>query len=397
LTGGNRRVVIVGASLAGYRTAQQLRRSGSQDEIILVGDEVHYPYQRPPLSKAVLVGTTPPERVRLRGSVEEPFELRLHHAATGIDTSQKAIQIQHEEWLRYDVLVIATGASPNVLKVLPPGGNTIYLRRLDDALLLKQRFDDGIRAIAIVGGGFIGAEVASSARARDIEVHLIDVEPRVMSRALGALGSKTLATLHRQGSTNLHLGATVERLHEHDDGSLTLMLSNDTSLHVDMVVVGIGVHPNTSWLTSTNLSLSNGVECGADGRARGEDDIFAIGDVAAWYHPRYQRSFRLEHFESAVNQAMVTARNIALNKSDLLDEIPFAWSDQYGHVIQFLGVASPESIETLREGQLDWDGSPSIIDYSDTAGRLTGSLLINASSAIEETKQRIAQSLPTSE
>ncbi|MGC8480056.1 MAG: NAD(P)/FAD-dependent oxidoreductase [Acidimicrobiales bacterium] len=388
-----RRVVIVGASLAGYRTAQQLRRAGSTDEILLIGDEPHYPYQRPPLSKGVLLGEMTPERVRLRGAIEAPFELRLDIAVDGLDTSQKAVRTEHGEWIGYDSLVIATGASPNVLGTLPPGDNIVYLRRLDDALMLRDRFDDGVRAIAVIGAGFIGAEVASSARARGIEVHLIDLETRPMSRVLGDEGSKALATLHRQSGTKLHLGATVSDLSELSRGAITLALSDGSSVAVDMVVVGIGVHPNTAWLNSSRLALTNGVVCGADGRAREVDGIFAVGDVAAWHHPRYRRTLRFEHFESAVNQAMVVAHNIAHDSSQLLDEIPFAWSDQYGHVIQFIGVSSADSLEEIRVGRLAWDGSPSVVDYRDSEGRLIGALLINASSEINETKTAIENDL----
>jgi NADPH-dependent 2,4-dienoyl-CoA reductase/sulfur reductase-like enzyme len=350
------RTVIVGASLAGIRCAASLRRLGYQEEIVLLGEERHLPYQRPPLSKAVLTGRASVGRATLRSQVSAPFDLRLGVSARGLDTSAHTLRLTNDSTISYRNLVITCGARPRQLAALTPSETTIYFRTLDDAIALRSRLEDSRGTVLIVGAGFIGSEIASSALERGWSVTLVDLDQRMMARALGPSASATLEDLHRDRGVDLRVGTSVHSLQTTGTHpAIRAELSDSSVLDVDLVVVGVGVIPNTDWLSDSSVTLRDGIVADAYGRVEGVEDVYTAGDVASWFHPLYGRHLRFEHFESATNQAQTVASTIVSQNPEPLSELPFAWSEQYDNAIQFLGLPDPSAIEHA----LNLTGDPS--------------------------------------
>lgn len=385
------KVVVVGASLGGYRTALALRKARFQGPITLIGSEKDRPYQRPPLSKGVLTGKMPKERVFLRGEVSPPLESHLDTVATRLDTQGRVVVGANGCEFPYDVAVLATGATPRRLANLPDSPLVVYLRTLSDAIEISNHFKK-IRSLAVIGAGFIGAEVASSARACGIEVHLIDIDPRPMSRALGAAGSALIRSLHESNGVIFHLENSVDSVEEVTGLGLRLSLRDGQSLEVDLVVVGVGVVPNVAWLEGSGVGLQNGVIATSYGAVQGFDNVFAVGDVSAWFHPLYQRHLRFEHFESTVLQARIVAENIATGSGNELAEVPFAWSDQYDAVIQFLGVTPAQAQETIFYGDPSKPDEGVVLGYESERG-VEAALLFRASEKLNELKELIEHTL----
>ncbi|MGC8464964.1 MAG: NAD(P)/FAD-dependent oxidoreductase [Acidimicrobiales bacterium] len=391
--GHNSKTVIVGASLAGLRCAASLRREGYEGEIVLLGSERHAPYQRPPLSKAILTGRAPIERATLRSQVAPPFELRLGVSATALDSENQIVTLDDRSSISYDHLVLTCGARPRRLSILPPSETVLYFRTLDDAIRLRSRLQESIGRLLVVGAGFIGSEIASSAREQNWQVTLVDLDSRIMSRVLGERASSIVEQRHRKNGIDLRLNdsirdAEIDRNGEHSRVSL----SGGSTLDVDMIVVGIGVEANTEWLAGSSLKLDNGVTVDAHGRAEGVNNIYAAGDVSSWFHPAYGRHLRFEHFESATNQAQKVAATIVGTDPSPLDELPFAWSDQHGSVIQFLGLPDPSYLERPLEFS---DESPhgQAFGYYDDHGRCRAAVLIDQSAHLGEVKSTITQNL----
>lgn len=391
--GHQSKTVIVGASLAGLRCAASLRREGYEGEIVLLGNERHSPYQRPPLSKAVLTGRAPIERATLRSQVAPPFELRLGVEATALAAEDQVLTLDDRSSISYDHLVLTCGARPRHLAALPPSETVLYFRTLDDAVRLRTRMQESIGRLLVVGAGFIGSEVASSAREQNWQVTLVDLDARIMSRVLGEGASSIVEQRHRENGVDLRLSCSISEAEIDRDGENSrVSLSDGSTLDVDMIVVGIGVEANTEWLANSSLTLDNGVIVDANGRAEGVNNIYAAGDVASWFHPAYGRHLRFEHFESATNQAQKVAATIAGTDLSPLDELPFAWSDQHGSVIQFLGLSDPSYLERSLEFS---DESPhgQSFDYYDDHGRCRAAVLIDQSAHLGEVKTTITQSL----
>ncbi len=283
------KVVVAGAGLAGLRAAEALRREGFEGRITIVGDEEVPPYDRPPLSKDVLRGTREPESVYLR-SADKLAELELD-LLTGtpvhdLDVDRKTIGAGDGE-LAFDRLIVATGATPRTLPSLEGNRDVLTLRTLDDAVAIAARLRPATRVV-VVGAGFIGSEVAASARQLGCEVAIVEQDQAPLSRAIGAAMGAELTRLHLANGTAMHLGMTVERF---EDGRVDL--SDGTRLEADLVVVGVGVRPNTSWLEGSGIEVDNGVVCDAALTA-GHEDVYAIGDVANWDNPLFERRMRRE-------------------------------------------------------------------------------------------------------
>jgi 3-phenylpropionate/trans-cinnamate dioxygenase ferredoxin reductase subunit len=329
------RVVIVGAGLAGLRTAESLRDKGFMGQLVLVGEEEHLPYDRPPLSKQVLRGDRPPIFLRAEQDYAElDVDLRLGTVATGLvgrelQTSTGPIPFDH--------LVIATGASPRRL----PGSPGHVLRTLDDCQRLAPLLVAGAR-IAIIGAGLIGCEVAASARAKDVEVHLVDLLPKPLLRVLGDVVADRVADLHLEHGVHLHLGTGVSAATAH-----RVELADGTVLEVDVLLEAMGVVPATDWLTGSGLTIADGVVCDQQGRAA--DGVWAIGDVARWADG-VGGSFRREHWTSATEQAAAVAAAI-LGSGEPISTPPYWWSDQYDVKLQGLGEArSDDDVELVTAG-----------------------------------------------
>lgn len=339
-----RRVVVVGASLAGVRTAEALRRHGFDGTLVLVGAESHFPpFDRPPLSKEVLAGRWDPERGRLKVAPDLDAELVLGRRAVGVDIKAGLLGLEGGEEVGFDGLVVATGATPRLV-----GGDSAamagvhLLRTVDDCLTLRAELDRS-PSVVVVGAGFIGSEVAATCRGRGLDVTIVEALPLPLVQALGPEMGEVMARLHRDHGTTLRLGVGVSRF-AGGERVEELVLSDGSRLAADVVVIGVGVAPETQWLARSGLSLDDGVVCDARCAAVGADRVVATGDVARWYHPLFGRHLRVEHWTNAVEQADVAARRLVAGEEGTPDyrPTPYFWSDQYDAKIQFVGVAGQQ-------------------------------------------------------
>jgi 3-phenylpropionate/trans-cinnamate dioxygenase ferredoxin reductase subunit len=307
---------------------------------VVVGAESHRPYTRPPLSKELLAGAQEPDDTALPGR-DIDVDWRLGTAAVDLDHAAHVVTLADGERLAYDKLLIATGAHAR-----PWPGDPIeleglhMLRDLDDALALRAAFAAGPR-VAIVGGGFVGCEVAATARKLGLEVTLIDVARQPMP-ALGPDIGARCAALHRAHGVDLRLGTGVDGFE--GNGRLeAVRLADGTRVEADLAVVALGAVPNTDWLIESGLELEPGVVCDATLAARDAQDVFAAGDAAAWPHPMADdATIRIEHWTNAAEQGAAAGRNLIAAPGELApyDGVPYFWSDQYDVKIQAVGLAA---------------------------------------------------------
>lgn len=333
-----RTVVIVGACIGGVRTAQALRSEGFDGRIVLVGDEPDLPYDRPPLSKQFLAGTWDAERIGLltaEQAADTHVELRLGIAATHLDVAAREVVLAGDGRIGYDMIVVATGSSARPSPWRPDSGVHI-IRSLTHSRGLRQALaDDG--PLIVVGGGFIGAEIAATAHAAGRGVTVVDPLPSPMSRVLGEEVGALLGTVHQRHGVTTRFGVGVQDV-TGTAGDLQVTLTDGDQLAAATVVVGIGATPNVGWLASSGLLVEDGLVCDEHGRAVDSNDVYGVGDVARWLHPDHGETVRAEHWTNAVEQASCVARNI-MHPSDLRAYRPthFVWSDQYDWRIQIVG------------------------------------------------------------
>ena len=383
------RVVVVGASLAGVRTAEALRREGFEGELTVVGAEAHLPYDRPPLSKQVLTGEWDGDRTRLRVDPAVADSLRLGARAASVDIAGHEVALADGARLPYDGLVLATGAVPRTLPGTEDMDGVFVLRTLDDALALGAALDKGPR-VAVIGAGFIGSEVASSCRARGLDVTVIEALELPLVRVLGAQVGEVCARLHRDHGTALRLGVGVAGL-EGGRRVQRVRLADGTAVEADVVVVGIGVAPATEWLEGSGLVLDNGVVCDSHLRAEGVPDgsVVAVSDVARWHHPGFDELMRVEHWTNAAEQGAYAARTLlGLNPPDApFAPVPYFWSDQYNSKLQFVGRAAAADDLALEEGS--FEGGRFLAAYR-RGDRLVGAVSLNMPARIMAWRARIA-------
>lgn len=335
------RTVIVGSSVGGVRAAQALRTSGYSGTVLVVGEENHLPYDKPPLSKGLLAGTIGMDRMHLISQSDadaSQIELRLGSRAESLDVAGHAVVLDGGERVNFDDLIIATGARARPSPWKATSGVHV-LRSLDDCLALQRDLRVG-GSVVVVGGGFIGAEVAATAHSLGLEVSVVDPLAIPMGRVLGDEVGKRFIELHHQNNVSTFFGTGVESI-EGTTGDLRVSLSDGTVLCASVVVVGIGAIPNDEWLASSGLLVDNGLVCDEYCRAVGRPNIYAVGDVARWFHPRHGKLVRVEHWTNAVEQAACVAHNI-INSNELkqYDPIEYVWSDQYDWKIQIAGTTA---------------------------------------------------------
>jgi len=346
-----RRVTIVGASLAGLRAAETLRRHGYDGALTLIGDERHRPYDRPPLSKQLLLGTWTPEQTFFRqkdGYEPLALDLRLGVPATSLDLRGRRVTLADGTWADYDRLIIATGARVRTLPGIAPRPGLLVLRTLDDAVALREALTTATR-VAVVGMGFIGLEVAAACRSRGVGVVAIESLPVPLAPIVGPTLGETLLAMHADHGVEVRTGVTVTGIYG-EPRVAGVALSDGSRVDADVVVVGIGVVPNTEWLVSSGLPLDNGVVCNGSGEAA--PGVYAAGDVARMANVWYGEAPRIEHWTNAVEQGVHVAEQMlgSADAAPSFSSVPYFWSDQYDRKIQFVGRARPHDEMVVVDG-----------------------------------------------
>lgn len=371
------RTVIVGSSVGGVRTAQSLRSEGYDGEIILVGEERELPYDKPPLSKGLLLGTSTADSVQLltqEAADLAGIRLLLGYRAKSLDVAANLVELEGFGPLSYDQLVVATGARA---RTSPwgerPGIHVI--RTLQDARMLRQDLLAG-GPVVVVGGGFIGAEVASSARMLGLEVTMVDPLPVPMSRVFDAEIGKWFAGLHERHGVRSLFDVGVEAV----DGAgrdFRVRLTDGSSVSAAVVVIGIGAEPNDDWLRSSGLVIDNGLVCDEYCRAVDVRNVYGVGDVARWFHPTYRAEMRVEHWTNAVDQAVCVAHNI-VHPDDARPYAPleYVWSDQHDWKIQVVGRTSGVSTEHVIFGDPAVDNRFAVL-YTPDGTTISGAAVVN--------------------
>jgi len=371
-----RRIVIVGASLAGVRTAQNLRRLGFEGSIALIGDESHLPYDRPPLSKSALTDEFDPDQLSLvpPGTYDElGIDLHLGEPVSGMDPIGRTVTLGGDH-LPFDGLVIATGARARTLPGTTELGGVHTLRTLDDALAIRDALTPAARVV-VIGAGFIGSEVAAAAHRQGCVTTVVEAAAAPLVRGLGPAMGAAVGSLHDHHGVALLLGRSVTRLHGADHVE-AVELDDGTRLPADLVVVGIGVRPNTEWLDGSGLSVDDGVVCDVTLNT-GIDGVYAIADVArAPNRWAGTEAHRVEHWTAAVEHGMLVAHNLVHpDEARPYDSVPFVWSDQYEARIQIAGQPSADDEPVLLLGSPD-EGA-FVAGYR-RGSRLTGVVSLNA-------------------
>jgi len=367
------RFVIVGAGPAGMRAAEVLRIQAPEAEIVLVGDEPHLPYQRPPLSKAFITERLSSEALYLKPEsffTEQRIALKLGAAATRIDRAAKAVELADGTRLAYDKLLLATGCRG---RKLPPALESMpicYLRSLSDADRIRGALAPGIE-IVMIGGGFIGLEIAASATKLGAQVTVLEAAPRLMSRAMPAIISDFVRRLHATHGVRFEFEARVKRIEPGESGR-AIVTSERATYSAALLIAGIGAEPNTELAEAAGLSVEDGIRVDPFGRTS-DPDIFAAGDATRHDNPLLGRPIRVESWQVALNQAAIVARNMA-GASEPYSELPWLWTDQYDCNIQMLGFFEPELEMVLR-------GDPMSHAFTvlglDPAGRIASAITVN--------------------
>jgi 3-phenylpropionate/trans-cinnamate dioxygenase ferredoxin reductase subunit len=332
--------VIVGGGLAGAKAAEALRTEGFDGRLVLVGDESELPYERPPLSKEYLRGESTRADAHVHPAEwysDNAVELRTGAAAERIDTAARAVELAGGERLHYDKLLLATGAEPRRLTI--PGSDLEgihYLRDADDSDAIAARIGQGGRLV-VIGAGWIGAEVAASARQKGAEVAIVEVADVPLERVLGRKLGEIYADVHRAQGVELHLGVGIDSF-EGSNRVERVRLSDGRALDADFVVVGIGVVPRTTLAEQAGIAVENGVVVGPS-LETSVAGVFAVGDMANAFHPFYDRHMRVEHWANALHQPETAARAM-LGKSATYERLPYFFSDQYDVGMEYTGFAS---------------------------------------------------------
>lgn len=344
---------MVGASLAGLAAAETIRERGFGGTLTVIDGATTLPPDRPPLSKQVLAGTMAPEAASqpVASRLDElALDVRLGTAATGLRVRDRVIELGDGNELGYDGLVIASGATPRRIETDLEGVHT--LRTLEDAVAIRDALARGPRRCVVVGAGFIGAEVAATARSLGIEVSVVEFAPRPMQRVLpGEIGGFVADVLSDHG-VELRFGVGVERFHG-GAGVERVELTDGSAIDADLVVVGVGVTPNTAWLEGSGLGIDDGVV--SDRTCRVAPGIVAAGDVARWFNPLYGESMRVEQWENAIEQGAYAGSRLLRPEADVAPfaPVPWFWSDLFDRKLQLAGRVQPGDDVLVVDGSLE--------------------------------------------
>ncbi|TDE24048.1 NAD(P)/FAD-dependent oxidoreductase [Actinomadura sp. 6K520] len=368
--------VIAGAGLAGAKAAETLREEGFTGRLLLIGDEIERPYERPPLSKGFLLDKEPREKAHVHEADwydKHDVELRVGASVAAVDRDAHEVRLSTREPIRYTRLLLATGASPRRLDV--PGSKLQgihYLRTMADSAALKQAIAHGGRRVVVAGAGWIGLETAAAARAHGNDVTMIEPEPAPLHTAMGPELGGMFGDLHREHGVDLRLDQGVAGFWGAGQVS-AVVTSGGAEVPADVVIVGIGVRPNTGLAEEAGLEVSDGVL--VDQSLRTSDpDIFAAGDVANAYNPLLGRRVRVEHWANALNGGPAAARAM-LGQDVVYDQIPYFFSDQYDLGMEMSGVASPgEYDEVVYRGD---PGAREFVAFWLSGGRVVAGMNVN--------------------
>ncbi|MBA4861061.1 FAD-dependent oxidoreductase [Streptomyces sp. PSKA54] len=396
-------IVVVGASLAGLRAAETLREEGFSGTLTMIGDEPHEPYDRPPLSKQVLLGKVPPDHTTLPRRRAIDADWRLGTAATGLDMGAKRVHLADGTSVEYDRLLITTGVRarpwPNELEADLDG--VFVLRTVDDAARLHHRLKAGPRRVLVIGAGFTGSEIASACREQQLPVTVAERGPAPLVGALGAVIGEVAAELQREHGVDLRCGVQVTGLEGDPAGRLRCAhLSDGSTVEADIAVVSLGATRNTEWLAGSGLGAGpRGIACDAGCRAfdvRGivTDDVFVAGDVARSPHPLFGYQFlSLEHWGNAVAQAEIAAHNMINASSDRRPHVwtPSFWSAQFGVNIKSVGVPPMGQEITVTQGSLADRRFTAVYGFQ---GRMIAAVTFDQAKWLEFYQRQIEQAAP---
>jgi 3-phenylpropionate/trans-cinnamate dioxygenase ferredoxin reductase subunit len=336
--------VIVGAGQAGGWAAIGMRQAGFDGRILLVGDEPWRPYERPPLSKAVLTEAAEPPIAYFHAEeryAEQRIELLLGTAVSEIESGAHRIHLADGRTLDYDRLLLTVGGGARHLPI-HGGAKALYLRTLEDARLIRSRLSQA-RNVICIGAGVIGLEIASSARARGCEVTVLEALPRAMGRAVSTEGAAFIETLHRDAGVALHFGVIVDTI-EDAPGGLRVVCRNGDTYSGDLVIAGVGMQRNLALADAVGLSLEGGIVVNEFGRTS-DPDIYAAGDVTAFHHPLFNRRLRLESWRHAQNHGLAVGKAMC-GETAPYDDIPWFWTDQHGVNLQVAGMPA-DAVRTI--------------------------------------------------
>ncbi|MCD9876321.1 NAD(P)/FAD-dependent oxidoreductase [Streptomyces guryensis] len=339
----NSACVIVGASLAGAKAAQALREEGFDGALVLIGEESERPYERPPLSKGYLMGKDPREQIYVHPSTwyaEHDVDLRPGTAATAVDPAAHEVTLADGSRVGYGRLLLATGSSPRRLPA--PGADlerVLYLRTVADSDRIKAAFQSASRAV-VIGGGWIGLETAAAARTAGLEVTVVERGELPLLRVLGREVAQIFADLHRDHGVDLRCGAQVAEITGSGGAADGVRLTDGTHLDADVVIVGVGITPNTGLAQQAGLEVDDGVRVDEHLRTS-HPDIYAAGDVANAFHPLLGKHIRVEHWANALHQPHTAAKAMLDRQDAVYDRVPYFFTDQYDLGMEYAGYVEP--------------------------------------------------------
>ncbi|MGI8522502.1 MAG: NAD(P)/FAD-dependent oxidoreductase [Nocardioides sp.] len=382
-------IIVVGGGLAAGTLVSELRERGYDGPLTLVADEDHPPYERPPLSKDLLLGKAEPDDALVQPRewyAEHDVDLRTSAEATAIDRDGRRVQVAGE-WLDYSHLVLATGSRVRPLPLADDSGVPVtYLRTIDDALGLRERLTKGAR-IGIIGGGWIGLEVASAARQHDAEVTVFESLDLPLLRVLGPEVAQVFADLHREHGVDLRTGVEVTAITARGDGA-TIALGDGSAVDVDTLVVGVGIVPNVEIAEAAGLAVDNGIR--VDTQLHTADPhVHAIGDVANADHPVLGHPIRVEHWDTAIKHGKALAATLAGEPTEASD-LPYFFTDQYDLGMEYVGHTGPEGYDRV---ELTGDVPGRVFRaYWWRGDQVVAGMHVNDWDAIDEVRARVAQS-----
>jgi 3-phenylpropionate/trans-cinnamate dioxygenase ferredoxin reductase subunit len=326
-----------------------LRAEGFPGRISLIGDEPHEPYDRPPLSKQILAGQWPEQRAVLHRGELADLDVSVHLGSSAIGVDRAGVELDDGTRLQYDALVVATGVRARRLPGQPDHPELHMLRTLEDCRGLRDSISRA-RSLLVVGAGFIGAEVAATARTAGLEVTMLEALPVPFARALGEQMGRLCARLQTDNGVTVRCGVQLTELTD-SNGGIAARLADGTTVRADCGVVGVGTVVDGGWLAGLGIPTENGLPCDVTGLVEGTSNVYAVGDIAAWQHPTVGDQRRIEHWTSATEQATVVAQRIAGRPvARLADVVPYFWSDQYGLTVQLVGRSDlATSVEVLHD------------------------------------------------